>query len=130
MFVGREKELEELNRLYKQDRFQLFILYGRRRVGKTTLLNEFCRSRDSIFYAAEQPNDKMNLEKFSAEVLRFYGEEHVSGFSTWEKAFLYINESQSDSLLVGVMDEFRFVADSNRALMSGLQHLIDHQLKD
>ena len=65
MFVGREKELEELNRLYKQDRFQLFILYGRRRVGKTTLLNEFCRSRDSIFYAAEQTNDKMNLEKFS-----------------------------------------------------------------
>ncbi|HIR98017.1 MAG TPA: ATP-binding protein, partial [Candidatus Merdisoma faecalis] len=73
MFVGREKELEELNRLYKQDRFQLFILYGRRRVGKTTLLNEFCRSRDSIFYAAEQTNDKMNLEKFSAEVFRFYG---------------------------------------------------------
>ena len=106
MFVGREKELEELNRLYKQDRFQLFILYGRRRVGKTTLLNEFCRSRDSIFYAAEQTNDKMNLEKFSAEVFRFYGEEHVSGFSNWEKAFLYINERQRDRQLVVVLDEF------------------------
>ena len=130
MFVGREKELEELNRLYKQDRFQLFILYGRRRVGKTTLLNEFCRSRDSIFYAAEQTNDKMNLEKFSAEVFRFYGEEHVSGFSNWEKAFLYINERQRDRQLVVVLDEFPYLADSNPALMSVLQHLIDHQLKD
>ena len=130
MFVGREKELEELNRLYKQDRFQLFILYGRRRVGKTTLLNEFCRSRDSIFYAAEQTNDKMNLEKVSAEVFRFYGEEHVSGFSNWEKAFLYINERQRDRQLVVVLDEFPYLADSNPALMSVLQHLVDHRLKD
>ena len=42
MFVGREKELRDLQRLYEEDSFQMFVLYGRRRVGKTTLLNEFC----------------------------------------------------------------------------------------
>ena len=49
MFIGRESELEALNQMYMQDKFQLFVLYGRRRVGKTTLLNEFCKGKDSIF---------------------------------------------------------------------------------
>ena len=46
--------------------FQLFVLYGRKNVGKTTLLNEFCRNKDTIFYSAEQSNDKLNFEKFSS----------------------------------------------------------------
>lgn len=50
VFIGREKELNDLNTLYRQDKFQLFVLYGRRRVGKTTLLNEFCKGKDAIFY--------------------------------------------------------------------------------
>ena len=50
VFIGREKELADLEELYLQERFQLFVLYGRRRVGKTTLLNEFCKNKDTIFY--------------------------------------------------------------------------------
>ena len=56
MFIGRQKELSDLNELYAQESFQLFVLYGRRRVGKTTLLNEFCKGKDTIFYSAEQSN--------------------------------------------------------------------------
>ncbi|MCM1534210.1 MAG: hypothetical protein NC099_06125, partial [Corallococcus sp.] len=63
MFIGRENEIKDLNELYFEDKFQLFILYGRRRVGKTTLLNEFCKDKDNIFYSAEQSNNKLNLEK-------------------------------------------------------------------
>ena len=54
-FIGRENELKELNELYEQNRFQLFVLYGRRRVGKTTLLNEFCKGKAAfLFRRAEQ----------------------------------------------------------------------------
>lgn len=55
MFIGREKELAELNELYEQDRFQLYVLYGRRRVEKTTFLNEFCKDKDTIFYIKKLP---------------------------------------------------------------------------
>ena len=90
MFVGRESELETLNELYKQDGFQFFILYGRRRVGKTTFLNEFCKGKKSIFYSAEQSNNKLNLEKFSEEIFNYYKETTLTAFNTWSNAFQFI----------------------------------------
>lgn len=41
MFVGREYELQALERLYDRGKFQMAVVYGRRRVGKTALLDEF-----------------------------------------------------------------------------------------
>ena len=64
IFIGREKELADLNELYSQDRFQLFVLYGRKNVGKTTLLNEFCRNKDTIFYFAAVINHIILLQVF------------------------------------------------------------------
>lgn len=130
MFLGREQELDDLNQLYQKDKFQLFILYGRRRVGKTTLLREFCKDKPSIYYSAEQSNEKMNLEKFSGMVFRHYEEDNLEPFSSWEHAIRYINGRQTETPLVLVFDEFPYLADINRTLMSVLQHLIDHTLKD
>ena len=128
IFIGREKELTDLNELYSQDRFQLFVLYGRRRVGKTTLLNEFCKDKDTIFYSAEQSNNKLNLEKFSSLVFSFYGENNLEPFSSWTNALSYIDERQKDKKLVLVIDEFPYLVRKNRALLSELQHLVDHRL--
>lgn len=127
-FIGREKELTDLNWLYAQDKFQLFILYGRRRVGKTTLLNEFCKDKDTIFYSAEQSNNKLNLEKFSLLVFNFYGENRLEPFSSWNNALSYIDERQGDKKLVLVIDEFPYLVKKNKALLSELQHLIDHKI--
>ncbi|WDU83041.1 ATP-binding protein [Caloramator sp. Dgby_cultured_2] len=49
MFIGRKSELDSLNKLYIEDKFQFIVMYGRRRVGKTTLLAEFCKDKPSIF---------------------------------------------------------------------------------
>ena len=127
-FIGREKELTELNELYLQDRFQLFVLYGRRRVGKTTLLNEFCKNKDAIFYSSEQSNNKLNLEKFSSCVFSFYEENNLEAFSSWTNALPYIDERQKEKKLVLVIDEFPYLVKKNKALLSELQHLIDHRL--
>lgn len=129
MFIGREKELAVLNDMYEQDRFQLFVLYGRRRVGKTTLLNEFCKNKPAIFYSAEQSNNKLNLEKFSERIFQFYDETTLEPFSTWENALNYINNRQSDRRLILVFDEFPYLVRKNKALLSEMQHLIDHTLQ-
>lgn len=84
MFIGRERELADLNAMYLEDHFQMFVLYGRRRVGKTTLLNEFCKDKPAIFYSAEQSTSKLNLEKFSLLVFGYYGETTLEPFASWE----------------------------------------------
>lgn len=129
MFLGREKELADLNEMYKQDKFHLFVLYGRRRVGKTTLLNEFCKNKEAIFYSAEQSNNKLNLEKFSDLVFQFYGETTLEPFSSWENALTYIDNRQGNKRLVLVIDEFPYLVKKNKALLSEFQHLIDHKLQ-
>ena len=129
MFIGRENELADLNDMYNQNKFQLFVLYGRRRVGKTTLINEFCQNKDAVFYSAEQSNNKLNLEKFSAQVFQFYGEDTLEPFSSWANALTYINDRQKDKRLIIVFDEFPYLVKKNRALLSELQHLIDHKLQ-
>ena len=130
MFIGRQKELEELQRLYGKDRFQLFVLYGRRRVGKTSLLKEFCRNKDAIFFSAELSNSKANLEKFSQMVFQHYGDERQEPFSSWRSALLYIGDRHTKSRLVLVIDEFPYLAEGDPSILSEFQHIIDHRLQE
>ena len=99
-------------------------------MGKTTFLKEFCKDKPHIFYSAEQSNEKLNLEKFSDLVFQHYGETALEPFGSWEKAILYIHGRQADRPLVLVFDEFPYLANINPSLLSMLQHLIDHQLKE
>ena len=130
MFIGREKELSVMNNLFSQNKFQLFIMYGRRRVGKTTLISEFCKDKETIFFAAEQDSDKGNLQKFSDIVFAHYGETTLSPFSSWDNAISFIDEHQKNNQLVLVFDEFPYLAKTNKKILTNLQHLIDHKLKE
>lgn len=49
MFIGRDKELDVLDRLYKSDKFEFVVIYGRRRVGKTALINHFIDDKKAIY---------------------------------------------------------------------------------
>jgi len=65
MFIGRETELSELNKEYNKAGFRFVVLYGRRRVGKTSLITQFLSGKKAIFYIAIEQNDKSALESFS-----------------------------------------------------------------
>jgi len=56
MFIGREKELKDLEKLYGENKFQFVVVYGRRRVGKTTLLSKFCQGKPSLLFTAVKPS--------------------------------------------------------------------------
>ena len=54
--LGRKEELNHLNELYNSDCFEYLVMYGRRRVGKTTILQEFAEHSNAIFFPAREKN--------------------------------------------------------------------------
>ena len=70
MFIGREAELKFLNDKYEADEGQLIVLYGRRRVGKTETLREFCKDKPHVFFSCTQTTDKVQLRNFSSRMLK------------------------------------------------------------
>lgn len=130
MFKNRFDELQRLERIYREGGFQLFIVYGRRRVGKTTLLLEFVKNKPAIFYVAEEQNDKLALESFSRAVLDHFKVRYFESFDSWEKLFLFLAERAEKQRIAVVIDEFPYLVNSNPGLPSLLQRLVDHRLKD
>ena len=74
MFIGRTNELSILEECYSSNKFQFLVMYGRRRVGKTSLLQKFSKSHKTIFFSAQEKNDALNLEDFSKTVFNFFGD--------------------------------------------------------
>lgn len=131
MFVGRTKELAALQSRYDQGGFQFAVVYGRRRVGKTSLLNEFAHDKPTLFFTALEQSDGDNLRDFSNEIARFFGLPHDMGpFSSWSAALDYIAERAQRERFVLVFDEFPYAAKRNEALPSIFQIAIDRKLKN
>ena len=131
MFVGREKELTVLNDLYDEKTFQMVVIYGRRRIGKTTLISEFISDKPSIFFPAQEVNDTLNLSQFSKKVYAFFDIPESTGpFGNWNSAFEFLVEKAKERQFVLAFDEFPYAASANRSLKSILQTAIDHGFKD
>ncbi len=129
MFVSREKELAQLEKLYAKDKFQMIVMYGRRRIGKTTLINEFMNSKPAIFFSAQEANDQLNLEIFSTKVYDFFGLPTEAGaFNNWNDALMFIAKQAMTKQFILAIDEFPYIAETNKSIKSILQNIIDHEL--
>lgn len=126
MFIGREKELRSLNSLYASDKFEFAVIYGRRRVGKTVLINEFIDNKKSIYFMGVESNAKQNLENFSKSIVEYAsGIAANTSFQSFQAAFEYVFELSKSERIILVIDEYPYVARSSKSLASTLQMLID-----
>jgi hypothetical protein len=131
MFIGRDKELTTLNNLYNESAFQMVVIYGRRRVGKTALISEFISDKPSIFFTAQEVNDTLNLLRFSKKVYSFFNlPESAGAFDSWNSAFDFIADRAKERQFVLAFDEFPYAVSANRSLKSILQIAIDHSFKN
>ena len=67
-FIGRDEELEKLESQYASDRFEMTVVYGRRRVGKSTLLQKFASGKRAVFFTAVRTTLQRNLELFGQRI--------------------------------------------------------------
>ena len=105
-FIDRIDELETLEREYDRDDAAFVVIYGRRRVGKTTLINHFCEAKKSIYFLATEENESENRNSFKNLVSDKFGNELLASTSltNWEPIFKAIAEESRQERLVLVID--------------------------
>ncbi len=133
MFIGRKQELQFLNDRYNSKGGQIVVLYGRRRVGKTETLREFCKGKQHVFYSCREISDKLQLKSFSEKLLRenIPAASYVKEFADWETAFRSMNDlPYGDNKKLLVIDEFPYMCKGNESIPSVLQNLWDELFKD
>ncbi|MCF0114600.1 MAG: ATP-binding protein [Erysipelotrichaceae bacterium] len=126
--IGRVSEYNHLNSLYKSSVFEYLVMYGRRRVGKTTLLQKFAHENNAIYYPAQEKNDALNLREFSRIVQLHFENRFIAAFESWNDALEYIGDKTTKRTAL-IIDEFPFIADENPTIKSIFQHIIDHKWK-
>lgn len=126
MFIGRERELASLNKMYASDQFEFAVIYGRRRVGKTALINRFIREKKAIYFMGVESNEKQNLENLSKNIFEFgVGLQAETAFLSIQAALECVFQMSQKERLILVIDEYPYVARSSPGLASVLQLLID-----
>lgn len=132
MFVGRHQELEQLNQAYQENDFQFTVIYGRRRIGKTSLINEFLKDKKAIYYVALEENAEDNLKRFSDAISIFKNTDQggKEKFANFEECFKEITRLAQKQRVILIIDEFPYLAKAYPIISSMLQSYIDHEFKE
>lgn len=132
MFVGRSREVAKLEKLYNSNSYEMLVLYGRRRVGKTTLIREFVQDKKVIYFVANQESKRDALIRMSQSVLEVFPEAsaYIDYFENWDKLFEYIEVQSRKEKFILVIDEYPYLANSDSSFSSILQNHIDYRLKE
>src|SRR5262245_11337941 len=126
-FVGRDGELQVLEELADSGKPELFVLYGRRRVGKTELLQQFCRTRRAVYFLAAQVREKDSLRAFRDALQEGIDDPIAASidFPDWTAALNFAAERAKDDRLVVVLDEFPYLCEATKGLPSVIQRFWD-----
>jgi len=136
-FVARSHELQLLQKLYERSSAQFLILYGRRRIGKTSLIQHWVSNSLSeegyLYWMATQTSTSNQLREFSQAILRHISPEvsitATFTYDSWEIAFAQVIQYAKEKRFVLILDEFTYVMQANSEVPSILQRIWDHQLK-
>lgn len=132
MFIGREQELKKLNQMYQSTKLEVAIIYGRRRVGKTTLISEFCKGKKTVFFAAQENSAEQNLELLSCAITEINSSSSTANmtYRSFGDAFTCLAEMSATERIIFVIDEYPYLAQADRSISSTLQNYLDHQFKN
>ena len=128
-FYDRVDELAALESAFESPEQEFYVVYGRRRVGKTALVKEFCAERPHVYFLAAQEAETRQREKFVEKIADHF-DDRVPRIDGWDEAFDYVGEKLATEQLVIVIDEFPYLIEENDSLPSYIQSFVDEQLQD
>lgn len=125
-FIGREKELKELNNRYNSKNKEFGIIYGRRRIGKSSLINEFLKDKNAILFQAKKDNAFGNLKSFSFAINNKLNLPKNYIFSSWEEAFDALKNHEKNHRFILAIDEYPYIIEQDSSFSSIIQEFIDN----
>ena len=114
-FYDRQDELGALDTGHSSPGHAFYVVYGRRRVGKTALLKEFCADRPHLYYLAAQEAEERQREKFVEQIADGF-DDRVPRIDHWDEAFQYLGEKLKTDDRIVVIDEFPYLVAENDSL--------------
>lgn len=126
--IGRERELASLTKRYTARAGQLVIVWGRRRIGKSYLLQQFTAERRTVFHTATQQAEKLELLAFTENVRGKFADDALPPgyvFPTWDDALTFVATRGTADRTIVVLDEFPYLVDSSPGLESVVQRWWD-----
>lgn len=128
MFIGREKELRNLDSKINSEQFEFGIIYGRRRIGKTRLLQEVVKKHPAIYYVANEMDLDDNLKQLSRVVAIYFNESFT--FDSFESLFEYLANKSKQEKVILIIDDFNLLMSNHHEILSIVQNSVDHSLLD
>ncbi|MFV0482008.1 MAG: ATP-binding protein, partial [Campylobacteraceae bacterium] len=131
MFANRNKELNLLNDEYKSKNFAFTVLYGRRRVGKTTLIKEYIKDKSAIYFMVTLENSNIVLDRFKNIVADFFQDNFLKNLELKDitQLFEYVSQKNLEQKLIIIIDEFQYLTKADNSIPSKFQYIIDEVLK-
>ena len=131
-FIDRQEEMQTLDNEYARKGSSFVVLYGRRRVGKTTLISEFIKNKNALFFLATEEAESQNRRMFKEKVAEFTGNTLLKNaeVDNWDEIFKVLVGKTYQSKLIIVIDEFQYIGRSNAAFPSIFQRIWEEILKN
>lgn len=124
MFHNRNLELDVLKEKIRTEKMEVFLLYGRRRVGKTALLRKALETENHVFFTGKRIAATEQLKNFSQAISSLFPFSGIR-FESWQDAFRSIFEVSMTKTFTVVLDEFPYMVENAMEILSVLQALID-----
>ena len=133
LFINRAPELYTLKSEYDKKGAGLIVIYGRRRVGKTTLIREFLKNKPHLYFLADKQIETELIGRLRNSISEYLKDPNLAeiDFKTWDSLFDYwIRHADFSNKVVFVIDEFQYLASVNNAFPTIFQRVWDEKLKE
>ena len=131
-FVDRQRELEFLEKKYREDKANLIVIYGRRRVGKTELIKKFLENKKGIYILCSKDSLNENIKELKRKFFEITKREYFLKLETLSffDIFKYFVEEIGDEKIIIVLDEFPYLIELNPGIVSVFQKIWDELLEN
>lgn len=132
-FIGRIDEIGALEKAHKSQQSEFFVIYGRRRVGKSELILQFLKKKASIYYLGKKATTVFQINEFLNEASESINEPLLSGYTAenWKTALsIVVDKWSGNEKLIIALDEFQWIAEKSPEILSFIQELWDRNWKN